>query len=135
MKQITLIIAALAFLTIYSCKKEEKKSKTDLLTASAWKPKSMIYDPIDDVPVDEMEDCEKDDTFKFNVGGTGIKNVGTVKCNQSEPQTEPLTWAFGANETQLIIDGETWSLVTLDANTLVIRISEVGDTYTVTMVH
>ncbi len=136
MKQITLIIAALAFLTISSCKKEEeKKSKTDLLTASAWKPKSMIYDPIDDVPADEIEDCDKDDAVKFNTGGAGTLNAGTIKCDPSDPQTEPFTWAFAASETQLILFGETYSIVTLDANSLVLRMSDAGDTYTITMTH
>ncbi len=133
MKKITLILIAFTFLTVSACKKEEKKSKTDLLTSSAWKPKSFIYDPIDDVPVDELEDCLKDDTFKFNAGGTGVINVGTVKCDPAEQQTEQFTWAFAASETQLILEGETWSIVTLDANTLVLRMSDAGNTSTITM--
>jgi hypothetical protein len=43
MKKITLMIVAFAFLTVSSCKKEESttttttKTKTELLTAKAWK--------------------------------------------------------------------------------------------------
>jgi hypothetical protein len=49
MKKITLMALALAFLTVSSCKKEETKSetksKTELLTAKAWKITAQTINP------------------------------------------------------------------------------------------
>ncbi len=134
MKQLTLIIAALAFLTISSCKKdEEKKSKTDYLTSSPWKIKSIVVNGIDGTAF--LEACEKDDTQKYNVGGAGLFSEGATKCDPADPQTEPFTWAFAASESQLVIDGETAIINTLDANTLALQISDGSDVIVVTYSH
>lgn len=138
MKKITLIIAALAFLTIASCKKEEeKKSKTDYLTSSPWKMTGLTVD-LGAGPVDifaTIEACEKDDTQKYNVGGTGLESEGATKCDPADPQSEPFTWAFAAGETQLVIDGETATINTLDANTLSIKITDPDGNVTATFSH
>ena len=134
MKQITLIIAALAFLTISSCKKEEeKKSKTDYLTASSWKIKSIVVNGIDGTAF--IEACSKDDTQKYNAGGTGLFNEGATKCDPADPQTEAFAWAFAGGESQLVIDGETFIINTLDANTLALQLSDGADVIIVTYSH
>ena len=134
MKQLTLIIAALAFLTISSCKKDdEKKSKTDYLTSSPWKIKSIVVNGIDGTAF--IEACSKDDTQKYNVGGAGLFSEGATKCDPADPQTEPFTWAFAASESQLVIDGETAIINTLDANTLALKLSDGSDEIVVTYSH
>ena len=134
MKQITLIIAALAFLTISSCKKEEeKKSKTDYLTSSPWKIKSIVVNGIDGTAF--IEACSKDDTQKYNVGGTGLFSEGATKCDPADPQTEAFAWAFAAGESQLVIDGDAFIINTLDANTLSIQIADGADVIIATYSH
>ncbi len=134
MKQLTLIIAALAFLTISSCKKdEEKKSKTDYLTSSPWKIKSTVVNGIDGTAF--IPACTKDDTQKYNVGGTGLFSEGATKCDPADPQTEAFAWSFAASESQLIIDGETAIINTLDANTLALQLSDGADVFIVTYSH
>jgi hypothetical protein len=113
------------------------KSKTEYLTFSPWKLKAATADigmgPIDIFSM--IADCSKDNTEKYIVGGTGLINEGATKCDPSDPQTEPLTWAFTANETQLVQDGETFTIGTLDANTLAIRFSDPDGSYVFTYGH
>ncbi|MBU3663310.1 MAG: hypothetical protein FGM41_08965 [Bacteroidetes bacterium] len=133
MRKITLMIAALAFLTVSSCKKEDEKttptptkSKTELLTAKAWKMTAMTVNPgISPIPGGPtitdlyafMEACEKDNTEKFNTGGTGVTDEGATKCDPTDPQTENFTWAFASNETKIVIDSESIDIVQLDETT------------------
>jgi hypothetical protein len=128
MKKITLIIAALALITISSCKKEEEaaKTNTDHLTTSPWKMSKMTINPGIDfgngILVTDLyafqEACSKDDTEKFNVGGTGVTNEGATKCDPTDPQTTPFAWAFASSESKLIFDGDTFNIATLNASTL-----------------
>lgn len=146
MKKITLMIAALAFLTVSSCKKEDDKdnggnttptkTKTELLTAKAWKMTAMTINPgITPIPggptitdfFSLLEACEKDDTQKFNTGGTGVIDEGATKCNPSDPQTENFPWAFASNETKIVVDGDSFDLVQLDATTLKMTIQIDGE--------
>lgn len=128
MKKITLIIAALALITISSCKKDEEtaKTNTDHLTASPWKMTKMTINPGIDfgngILVTDLyafqEACSKDDTEKFNVGGTGVTDEGATKCDPTDPQTSSFKWAFASNESKLIFDGDTFNIATLNASSL-----------------
>jgi hypothetical protein len=130
MKKIALMIAALSFLTVSSCKKEDEKktttpakSKTELLTAKAWKTTAMTINPgiaiIPGGPVITdlfafFDPCEKDDTEKFNTGGTGVSDEGATKCDPTDPQTSNFTWSFSNNETKIVWDGELSDIMQLD---------------------
>lgn len=158
MRKITLMIAALAFLTVSSCKKEDEKtttptkSKTELLTAKAWKLTAMTVNPgITPVPggptitdiYSFMEACEKDNTEKFNTGGAGVTDEGATKCDPADPQTSNFTWSFASNETKIVIDGDSFDIAQLDETTAKFTTqidgSEIGGTagtmYTVTVTH
>jgi hypothetical protein len=158
MRKITLMIAALAFLTVSSCKKEDEKtttptkSKTELLTAKAWKMTAMTINPgITPVPggptitdlFSFLDACEKDNTEKYNTGGTGVTDEGATKCDPADPQTVNFTWAFASNETKLVFDGDSGDILQLDETTLKVAAqldgSEVGGTagtmYTVTITY
>ncbi|MFY8108723.1 MAG: lipocalin family protein [Bacteroidia bacterium] len=153
MKKITLMLLAFGFLAVSSCKKEESssetKTKTELLTAKAWKITAVSINPgITPIPGGPtitdlyaiLETCSKDDTEKYNTGGTGVTDEGATKCNPSAPQTENFTWSFLANETQLKYDDDVFNIVQLDATTLKFTIpvdgadigGAAGTTYTVT---
>lgn len=160
MKKLTLMIAALAFLTVSSCNKDEDdagtttptKSKTELITAKAWKMTALTVSPgITPVPggptitdvYSLMDPCEKDDTEKYNTGGSGVSDEGATKCDPADPQTENFTWAFANNETKLVLDGDTGDILQLDGTTLKIATqvdgSELGGTpgtmYTLTITY
>jgi hypothetical protein len=148
MKKIALMIAALAFLTVSSCKKEDEKktttpakSKTELLTAKAWKMTAFTVNPgITFVPggptitdfFAQLEPCEKDDTEKFNTGGTGVSDEGATKCDPADPQTESFTWVFNPSETIITIDGESQNIIQLDETTfkssVILDGSDIGGT-------
>ncbi len=128
MKKITLMAAALALITISSCKKDEetKKTNTDHLTASPWKMTKMTVNPGIDfgngILVTDLyafaEACSKDDTEKFNVGGKGVSDEGATKCDPADPQTTPFNWAFTSGESKLIFDTDTFNVATLNESTL-----------------
>jgi hypothetical protein len=133
MKKIALMIAALAFLTVSSCKKEDEKktttpakSKTELLTAKAWKTTAVTINPgivfvPTSPPVTDLfaffDPCEKDDTEKFNTGGTGVSDEGPTKCDPADPQTSNFTWSFSNNETKIVWDSELSDIMQLDETT------------------
>jgi hypothetical protein len=137
MRKIILIIAALAFLTISSCKKEDEKTtpaktKTELLTSKPWKSTALTINPglsIDGPKITDffaqMPSCSKDDTDKYNVGGTGVNDEGATKCHTSNPQSTPFTWVFHPSETILTRGGESQNIIQLDETTL--KVSTVVD--------
>jgi hypothetical protein len=158
MRKITLMIAALAFLTVSSCKKEDEKtttptkSKTELLTAKAWKITAMTINPgITPIPggptitdfFAQLEPCSKDDTEKFNTGGTGVSDEGATKCDPADPQSSNFTWVFNPSETIITIDGESQNIIQLDETTFKVSVvidgSVVGGTaginYTITVTY
>ncbi|MDP3930268.1 MAG: hypothetical protein Q8R57_14700 [Bacteroidota bacterium] len=148
MKKNILILSAIAFFIVSSCKKKmdeqipETKTpvvtKTDLISAKAWKLTAVTVSPgiflqggpliTDFYPY--IENCKKDDNQRFNLGGKGIIDEGASKCNPEDPQTEEFSWAFANNETKLILDEDTSTIVQLDSNTLklstAVEGSEVG---------
>jgi len=153
MKKITLMALALAFLIVSSCKKEETKSetksKTELLTAKAWKITAQTINPgvVVSPNLPAVTDlfalygpCQKDDTEKYNTGGTGVSDEGASKCDPTDPQSENFTWSFINNETQLKNDDQVFNIIQLDASTLKSNVSvdgaliggTAGTTYTVT---
>jgi hypothetical protein len=97
-----LIIAAL------SCKKSSgsSKSHTTYLTQSSWKIQSLGVDANKDGTVDyditsSLPACQLDNIYTFKSDGTGTTDEGATKCNSTDPQTTPFTWAFKSNETIL----------------------------------
>lgn len=120
MKKLTLIlmVAALAFAT--SCKKDEdsnspaptsSKSKTEKLTARAWKVTARTISPainVNGTMVTDLhaldDECDKDDLYKFKIDKTFTLEEGATKCDPADPQIYGTgTWAFNADETQLIL--------------------------------
>jgi hypothetical protein len=120
----------LAFLTISSCKKEDEKTtpaktKTELLTSKPWKSTALTINPglsiggtiITDFFA-QLPSCSKDDTDKYNAGGTGVNDEGATKCDPTDPQSTPFTWVFNPSETILTRGGESQNIIQLDETTL-----------------
>jgi hypothetical protein len=126
----------LVFTALTACKKKnDAKSKTELLTSSAWlvskSEEKLNNNPyVDDFP--NWASCEKDNKIIFATNNVVTFDEGATKCDVSDPQTETGSWAFTENDTKLIVDGETLTIEQLDENTLIVvsSYSFSGQTYT-----
>lgn len=114
-----LILPALVIVSLTSCKKDSKKSNMELITQSAWKLQTVGVDADKNGTVD-LEDaidaCSKDDLTTFATNGTGVVDEGASKCDPADPQTTTFNWSFASNETELIFDGETFKILSLDGS-------------------
>ena len=156
MKKTILLTSIFAITIITSCKKSESttasKSKSEYLVASPWKQTSVTINPgivVGGVTITDlfllMQACQKDDTRKFNTGGSGVMDEGVSKCDPTDPQTTPFTWSLISSDSKLVMnDGsgaDTTNVVQLDGSTFkgsqVMDGADVGGTpgtkYTVTM--
>lgn len=105
-----------------SCKKKnDQKSKTQLLTEKSWIVSNDEYrdatTPNWTSDYGNYMACEKDDFLKFESNNTGVANAGALKCS-IEPQTIPFNWSFADNETKLSLQGEVYKIEQLTETTL-----------------
>jgi hypothetical protein len=119
-KLITVIILTLVLFN--SCKKDEQKSNTDLLTGKYWKITELTVSPgfpvfdaygnitgyTDDIYA-QMEACAKDDTRKYNADGTYIWDA-KIKCAVDDVQSGSGTWMFNTDETVITETGNGESI-------------------------
>ena len=145
----TLLFSCCAALVLFSCKKDEKsKTKTELLSNGSWHVTAYTVDPPidwDGDGTDEsnvypvIEQCIKDDHTTFFANGTGELDEGPTKCDPSDPQTIPLTWAFDQSESQLIVQSIQYQIESLTESQMVLKeievVSSVTVTHTVTFGH
>lgn len=83
----------LAIGTIMSCQKTETYNELDLLVDSEWQLKSITQN-------DEeiAEDCELDNTIKFDKNGSLVFNSGTKICEDESDFNE---WKFDKDYSQI----------------------------------
>ncbi len=123
-----LLSVSLAFV---SCSKDDDdnspapKTKTQLITQSTWRFSAATVGGSDVSAF--IQACQKDNILTFASNGTGIVDEGPLKCNAGDPQTNPFTWNFLNNETQLFISAtlfsggsSTFNIVTLSETQLVV---------------
>ena len=129
MKQaINLSILTLFFFVLNSCKKEDTKSKTDLITQKTWmiqkvESKEGTNPWEDDFP--NWDACSKDDRYIFRVNNTYEFNEGLTKCDPTDPQIfDSGSWAFTNNETKLLIGSDEFTIVALTETNLIISVQE-----------
>nr|WP_294908404.1 lipocalin family protein [uncultured Lacibacter sp.] len=113
----------LVLLTVNSCKKKnDQKSKTQLITERDWRLTKFEEQENNNPPVDYLTGasaCNLDDRHVFKTNNTYEINEGPSKCNPSDPQlVDTGTWSLGDNETKFIYDGIPFTIVKLDGNTL-----------------
>ena len=120
------------------------KTKTQLITQSTWRFSAATVGGADVSAF--LQACQKDNILTFASNGTGTVDEGPLKCNAGDPQTNPFTWNFLTNETQLFISttlfaggSSTFNLVTLSETQLVvsqnITVSGTSQNAVVTFVH
>lgn len=124
-----------AALLLLSCRKEKTGSQKErLLTMKNWQYHEFGIDENLDGEIDiqtGFEDCAEDDLVKFNTGGKGLFNQGTMLCYPTFPQTQDFTWQFHNNETQLEYGGTIHTILNLDEARLKIYTEEFDGSSTV----
>jgi|SRR5271154_5213394 len=110
MKKVLLLslISCSLFLIIDGCSKKSSSSgqtKTQLITASAWKYDTAGIDANGDGTIDEslpsgvIPSCVTDNTLTFDSDSTGTENEGAVKCDTAGAQSASFTWSFNSSQT------------------------------------
>lgn len=133
-KHLLFAVVAFAVLgTFASCKKEDKKSKTELLTAGTWKIKAFVAKS-GAVTVDMLaaqDECYKDNLYTFKADKTLIIDEGAEKCDEDDDQYYITTWSFSDNESKITVDEEISSIVSLTTTEFKVSssITEDGQTY------
>ncbi len=129
--------AVLLILTQSCKKKNDEKSKTELLTQKTWivanyeirtGGSSSYYSDYQ-----LWDACQKDDRFTFKTNNSAEVDIQT-KCDPSQTN-ETLSWAFAENETKITLDGATFTIEQLDENNFVINASYSGGNYKTTYRH
>ncbi len=125
-KSVTLLL--LAATTFTACKKDKDKSRTDLLTEKEWLYVANGRDDNNDGILQEdeknLEDCEVDDSFKWNADGTVESRDNTIRCGSGDA-TDIFTWKFQNNETEVVLSsGRLIKIKTLTETTLEITSEE-----------
>jgi hypothetical protein len=117
-----LTIAALSLFTLFTfsgCKKDNKNS-TDIFTSKTWKrgltDKNPSTNPPGKVLYNPVQNCEKDDTFKFATDGSFIVNRNAEKCDPDELQNETDTYTLNTTTKEFVINGVSYTLAEESAN-------------------
>ncbi|KAA9331426.1 hypothetical protein F0P96_14375 [Hymenobacter busanensis] len=134
MKKVALLATLALACTFTACKKDDdKKSKTELLTAKSWRvtadkqTTTVGTQSSTDDNYAGYQACEKDDFVKFMTDKKLEFNEGGSKCSTADPQTETGAWDFNSDETKLTIreqgntSGITFDIVELSGSTLKLK--------------
>lgn len=155
-KKSILSILLFSLLIVTGCKEQDTPvvptpapTKTALISASPWITTAITISPALDLGGIIISDlyalsdaCDNDNLAIYKNDGTGTYDEGASKCDDLDPQTSAFNWAFNADETQLIEDGETiYTINELSATSMKLGDSfdgaEIGatpgTTYTVTI--
>lgn len=156
MKLFNYVFAVLALVGLLAsssgCKKEDNKTKTELLTAHAWIVKASVITPaidllgngvlVSDLYANELftPACSKDDFTTFKTNGQFVFDEGATKCSADDPQTSTQNWTFNSDETVITtseLDGSSpnsITVVSLSDDELKVSFTEAIDnvSYTVT---
>jgi hypothetical protein len=118
------VFTALLIMAMNSCKKSTtavSKSKTQLLTQSAWKYDLHGLDENNNGVIDQSENdmpsCQLDDSYTFSSNGTGVYASGAIQCAPDDVNTN-FTWSLSSDETQLTIFSFSQTIGRLDDNIL-----------------
>lgn len=158
--KITTFCFGLAFvgssLFLTNCKKDDKDPETDTttttptpaatntekLTGKNFKMTAATIDPAIVGVTDwyaQMEDCQKDNLYRFDTPNVYKEDEGATKCATNDPQTLTGTWTWNTDETILTTkigtdEAVSYTVITNDGTTLKIKYTQdiQGTKYTVT---
>ena len=113
MKLLSFVAVICSVVILSSCQKDDTanppaaKTKTELISASAWKYNDAKIDTDNNgtgdqpIPAGVVEACTTDNTIVFASNGNGTVDEGPSKCDPADPQSFPFTWNFTSTETVL----------------------------------
>ena len=113
---ISFTLLALMVIVLLSCRKpNDNAEREQMLTTGTWKLTAWMTDYDKNGTYEEnsfamLADCEKDNFYTFQTGGTLIKNEGPTMCISTNPQTVTGTWSFENNRTQLKWAASTYNI-------------------------
>lgn len=131
-----LLVAGISVLALGGCEDEPVAPKlpttSEKICANNWEISSLPIEPALDLGggikltdyMQMMQDCEKDNYFKFtDVAGakTYVNFEGLLKCDPADADTTMGVWALSADEKSFELDGEKFKLVLIDDNNMHIR--------------
>lgn len=116
-------------LVLFSCKKNDTKAptKADYLTAGTWMVTAAVTDDDGDGTYETNEfesfdQCYKDNIWTFKSDGTLQMDEGASKCDPGDAQTNTALWKLTNNDTSLLLASDTYSVIQLDANLIVLKL-------------
>ncbi len=113
MKIKLLPIMAISLFLFSNCKKE-KSNPINIIESKAWKralvDKNPSTNPVGSILYHPIQNCEKDDTFKFNDDGNLIVDKNADKCEPNEVQIETQKYTINRTTKELIINGTKYTL-------------------------
>lgn len=123
MKNIQLTAVLLAVLFTACNKKDKSPSRSELLTTGSWKITASESDNDANGTYEtdnyaSFNDCFKDNIFTFKMGGQAELDEGPTKCDPMDPQTEIASWQLTNNDNNLVVDGDTYTILELSTSTL-----------------
>lgn len=116
------IIVFISLLMVSACKKDSSDPK-DLLVSKTWRPslkdRSQDTNPAAaEILYYAVQECEKDDTYRFQTDGKLIKASGTQKCADNQPVSETLDYNMDVGSGQISVNGIKYKLLDLSENQL-----------------
>ncbi len=139
-KSLSVLVIFSSVFILHSCKDDSAdpiptvKTKTDILTAAAWRISAATVDPALDVAGTQISDfyaqmdaCDKDDLTKYESNKTGVYDEGATKCDPADPQTSIFSWTWDLSETKITEDGETYEVESLTDSELIYSLTFDGD--------
>jgi hypothetical protein len=117
--RITLLSALLTFLACSKKSQEEPKTPAELLTQHNWILSAYGYDHnqngIVDMPENSIQDCEKDNTYTFNLNGTGIHVENLISCGNGISEMS-FAWKFIKQQSSIEIGFNELKILKLNEN-------------------
>ena len=124
-----ILVFSIILIALYSCKKDDNKpaTKSDYLTSGSWIVTAAATDDDGDGTYEtdeyaDFEPCYKDNVWTFNTNGSVVMDEATTKCDPSDSQVITSQWHLADNETSLILGSDSYSIVQLDANQIVLKL-------------
>lgn len=123
-------ILVLSFLVCGGCKKDKAEiappTAKELLTREIWVLKNYGFDDNRNGKIDPREesaqDCQKDNTFRFFVNGTGNASDNLLKCTGTTDQA--FTWQLSPGNDKLDLQYMVAHIVALNKDELILSPQE-----------
>lgn len=114
MKTKFFIILTFSLVVLSNCKKDDKIAK-NILISKTWKrgivDRNPSSNPSGTILYEFVQNCDKDDTYKFSSDENLVINRFADKCDPNEPQIETLDYTINRTTKELVIDGIKYTII------------------------